>query len=195
MLFGRPLCLWVFQSTLPHGERLKADPEVIRQPRISIHAPARGATAFFHASPPGKYQFQSTLPHGERRSMAIDFSPKQKISIHAPARGATPPPSWGQLPTPDFNPRSRTGSDEAGFFPDQPDGDFNPRSRTGSDACLAGLRRPGLHFNPRSRTGSDCPWRPRCRTPGNFNPRSRTGSDSKSEQIYFCYCYYYIADT
>ena len=46
----------------------RAGAKVIFDSRISIHAPARGAT-----------------------SMAIDFSPKQKISIHAPARGATSP--------------------------------------------------------------------------------------------------------
>ena len=59
--------LFPFQSTLPRGER-----PVLIQPwtpdiKISIHAPARGATSF---------------------SFPIWLD--SKISIHAPARGATP---------------------------------------------------------------------------------------------------------
>ena len=33
-----------FQSTLPRGERLKADSDMLERNTISIHAPARGAT-------------------------------------------------------------------------------------------------------------------------------------------------------
>ena len=54
---------------------------------------------------------------------------------------------------------------------------FNPRSRKGSDHSAA-LRPSRIrHFNPRSRKGSD-PWPGRVETPcRNFNPRSRKGSD------------------
>ena len=55
---------------------------------ISIHAPARGAT---HCTCAGSSHFI--------------------ISIHAPARGATALPSALQGRLPDFNPRSREGSD------------------------------------------------------------------------------------
>ena len=78
-----------FQSTLPHGERHYTTPNDCqtmedfnprsrtgsdggRYPRrayrrISIHAPARGAT-FILVSPRCNSEiFQSTLPHGERR--------------------------------------------------------------------------------------------------------------------------------
>ena len=57
-----------FQSTLPRGERLTELAELSRTLRISIHAPARGATAF-----------PCMLSHSHT------------ISIHAPARGATFP--------------------------------------------------------------------------------------------------------
>ena len=77
---------------------------------ISIHAPARGATAYWWTMRCGS-EFQSTLPRGERRGVpgrenaGMNFNPRsregsddrrtgaenngQKISIHAPARGAT----------------------------------------------------------------------------------------------------------
>ena len=55
-----------FQSTLPRGERLYDIEQYADAPAISIHAPARGATAV-------------TGSHGELLT----------ISIHAPARGAT----------------------------------------------------------------------------------------------------------
>ena len=121
----------IFQSTLPHGERLWREItfnciEAYFNPRsrtgsdrgvvdealpwtISIHAPARGAT--FFVKPGHEVEgFQSTLPHGERPYMnplhtrKEDFNPRSrtgsdrelksiqrfsKISIHAPARGAT----------------------------------------------------------------------------------------------------------
>ena len=78
-----------FQSTLPHGERLALDLISLLLSRISIHAPAWGATSAnshrgtthsisihapawgattFGASSGGSYEFQSTLPHGERQT-------------------------------------------------------------------------------------------------------------------------------
>ena len=57
--------------------------------RVSIHAPARGATGNSHFYSPSMIQFQSTLPHGERQRQ-VRFQPcGGHVSIHAPARGAT----------------------------------------------------------------------------------------------------------
>ncbi len=55
-----------FQSTLPRGERHYPARRTISSSRVSIHAPARGATLFL------KEQFVIG-----------------RVSIHAPARGAT----------------------------------------------------------------------------------------------------------
>ena len=79
---------YLFQSTLPRGERLATSPQSQANKRISIHAPARGATVYFDI---------------DRRNGGI--------SIHAPARGATAilPPFL--LYSSNFNPRSREGSD------------------------------------------------------------------------------------
>ena len=78
----------LFQSTLPHGERPPNPPNNSFNLTVSIHAPARGATA-------GR----------------CFYPPPEAVSIHAPARGATCrwPPS--RRPRNRFNPRSRTGSD------------------------------------------------------------------------------------
>ena len=76
---------------------------------ISIHAPAKGATA-----PPRQagapIRFQSTLPRRERPNL------HEYINNLA-----------------DFNPRSREGSDQAGERQADRGADFNPRSREGSD--------------------------------------------------------------
>ena len=59
---------FIFQSTLPRGERQDDLATVARIDKISIHAPARGATVLL------------------RSSCTVVC-----ISIHAPARGATRP--------------------------------------------------------------------------------------------------------
>ena len=77
-----------FRSTLPHGERRRL--RMLGKPprRVSIHAPARGATL-----------------------SAASVYPSRLVSIHAPARGATAlNPEIRGLST-SFDPRSRTGSD------------------------------------------------------------------------------------
>ena len=98
-----------FQSTLPRGERhgqrrwaaacknfnprsregSDSDGELVDLLKeISIHAPARGAT-----------------------HVATNLTNGAKISIHAPARGATVRGKASDPAYPDFNPRSREGSD------------------------------------------------------------------------------------
>ena len=123
----------LFQSTLPRGERLSAAWIQIRTRRISIHAPARGATLFWRAFSRRQDQFQSTLPRGERLNRIITYVVNIRISIHAPARGAT-------------SQKCRLSPDPA---------NFNPRSREGSDCILFDHVKRINHFNPRSREGSD----------------------------------------
>ena len=81
-------CCTIFQSTLPRGERLKGVTGAEELYKISIHAPARGAT-FLSISHVPRREFQSTLPRGERRLSCQHISASKLISIHAPARGAT----------------------------------------------------------------------------------------------------------
>ena len=79
----------VFQSTLPRGERQDDLATVARIDKISIHAPARGATG--------------------DPTMQIEYM--ISISIHAPARGATILNRCKGGNYENFNPRSREGSD------------------------------------------------------------------------------------
>ena len=121
---------------------------------ISIHAPVKGATS--HMA--GLVAFQA-------------------ISIHAPVKGATcvAPVQVGN--DPDFNPRSREGSDaqycRSGTMPKH----FNPRSREGSDLPHDHSSAKRVDFNPRSREGSDAAMAFHPDITPNFNPRSREGSD------------------
>ena len=105
---------YMFQSTRPRGARLAGifafkrsfcfNPRaregrdlfinlMRRQPRkVSIHAPARGATLCrVHASLSNK--FQSTRPRGARQPRDVAVWRLNTVSIHAPARGATVNPA------------------------------------------------------------------------------------------------------
>ena len=101
----------MFQSTRPHGARHIYTETQVERTRVSIHAPARGATkegndtyrftyCFNPRARTGRdldisgfkrsgIMFQSTRPHGARR--------KQQYPISS---------FWG------FNPRARTGRDD-----------------------------------------------------------------------------------
>ena len=100
-----------FQSTLPRRERLDGALYCGTAIEISIHAPAKGATAGSEIILPRIKEFQSTLPRRERRSCRSarcagstfqstlprrerpcrlsDPLEHHTISIHAPAKGAT----------------------------------------------------------------------------------------------------------
>ena len=189
----------MFQFTLPHGERLVVlDDEGVGN-KVSIHAPAWGATVraeargaavdvSIHAPAWGATRaalravtcgvFQFTLPRGERPCASWRMLTGQSVSIHAPAWGAT---ALQGSPLPD--PRR-----------------FKSRSRVGSDRRPRGRVTTGAGFNSRSRVGSDPPAREtpakrrqfqftlprgerrrRRGRPGRrsrrFNSRSRVGSD------------------
>ena len=82
---------------------------------VSIHAPARGATASLssRASP---FPFQFTRPRGARQyvySVVTD----RVVSIHAPARGATSMVVPPVGPSASFNSRAREGRDKFGLIP------------------------------------------------------------------------------
>ena len=103
--------------------------------RVSIHAPARGATAaavfwrlrssFNPRARAGRDQiprvgglsgrFQSTRPRGARQTLIIDTI-DWAVSIHAPARGATAGVA-ATTSTRSFNPRARAGRDTGSFAP------------------------------------------------------------------------------
>ena len=99
-----------FQSTHPHGVRPVPGGSHRHFPRVSIHAPTRGATSCNQTNTLVNTMFQSTHPHGVRQLITLlsqkpyCFNPRthtgcdkteppalynQTVSIHAPTRGAT----------------------------------------------------------------------------------------------------------
>ena len=105
-----PSCPRPFQSTLPRRERPYT---VIYTPSshwISIHAPAKGATIT-----PLRITASAGIsihaPAKGATSTQKRWKTSRKISIHAPAKGATAAALATHTCRPDFNPRSREGSD------------------------------------------------------------------------------------
>ena len=145
----------IFQSTLPHGER-RPIPSTMRAFRcISIHAPAWGATSAL-GQLSAYVRISIHAPAWGATARRAGWRIVRLISIHAPAWGATPrkpprpiqlkhisihAPAWGAThngtratpASPNFNPRSRMGSDATSHFLRDMTGYFNPRSRMGSD--------------------------------------------------------------
>ena len=79
--------------------------------KISIHAPARGATGI-HWRVPGRRVISIHAPARGATEAGAFLNGASGISIHAPARGATGatrPRASGRIY---FNPRSRKGSDQ-----------------------------------------------------------------------------------
>ena len=121
-----------FQSTHPMRGATKEYRFSEQETKISIHAPARGATCILrHERKRNKFQsthprgvrrtddplptvttgFQSTHPRGVRHAHDAQSVEVLHISIHAPARGATQGDARA-VPCPDdFNPRTREGCD------------------------------------------------------------------------------------
>ena len=121
--------------------------------QISIHAPARGATAI-RALLDLDTLFQSTLPRGERQGHCVR-SEYTAISIHAPARGATAASGQAGGDIQNFNPRSREGSDDL--------------SGSCQRSLVISIHAPARGAT-RMRSSRPCSWY--------FNPRSREGSDN-----------------
>ncbi len=121
-----------FQSTPPRGGRLDRVMMWLDILRVSIHAPARGATHMTDLSSI-PILFQSTPPRGGRPPA---FSPAPWWRCFNPrprAGGDAASVSRRATRTTGFNPRPRAGGD---FAPKQPPNvlkSFNPRPRAGGD--------------------------------------------------------------
>ena len=130
--------------------------------RISIHAPARGATRW------GSGYYSDVM-----------------ISIHAPARGATFRNRYGIL-TGLFQSTLPRGERRLWLWRWHQRIHFNPRSREGSDQGLFlsyKKFRISIHAPARGATGVD--WDMIISTPY-FNPRSREGSDGYTPGGHVC---------
>ena len=122
----------MFQSALPHGERLDTTLPLA----IAL-------------------SFQSALPHGERpdcnqRAPGFQgFNPRSRMGSDVPATS-------GRLPRAMFQSALPHGERLHGCVGlGQVLAGFNPRSRMGSDPTVSTVALGVAGFNPRSRMGSD----------------------------------------
>jgi len=123
---------------------------------VSIHAPARGATA-----------------HGDTRD-GLEL----EVSIHAPARGATRASWWATSRGCSFNPRPRTGGDPNIAAAARAAGMFQSTPPHGGRPDPPDFPRSKPRFQSTPPHGGRLPIGKRGRgPPGSFNPRPRTGGD------------------
>ena len=151
--------------------------------RVSIHAPARGATIAGARRGASRVSFNPRAREGRDMWLGIDEPTKLCVSIHAPARGATARAIAATRRTDRFNPRAREGRDAK--IPSMLNNikvsihapargatrilwllvllcRFNPRAREGRDAGHVRSGGREARFNPRAREGRDVPpvpWR------------------------------------
>ena len=104
---------FAFRSALPHGERPVAAGGLMDAGRVSIRAPARGATIGRSVTVLRRACFDPRSRTGSDIRLDQNAERAPGVSIRAPARGATRPPPWSRICHASFDPRSRTGSDIA----------------------------------------------------------------------------------
>ena len=126
-----------FQSTRPRGARRMVRDCATAERKVSIHAPARGATLGVTVFE-GLGQVSIHAPARGATCRRQDHAYSNIVSIHAPARGATCPrirmPSQRRC----FNPRARAGRDPRRMHARAGSGGFNPRARAGRDPASKG---------------------------------------------------------
>jgi hypothetical protein len=84
-----PRCL-CFNPRARAGRDYSCSARFVFVNKVSIHAPARGATTTGGAAATDATQFQSTRPRGARPTCPWSgIFVSLRVSIHAPARGAT----------------------------------------------------------------------------------------------------------
>ena len=124
-----------FNPRSREGSDIAGNFDVFFRVLISIHAPAKGATIcilnarmwksyfnprsregsdIYHVKANSWHDFISIHAPAKGATQPTNhISREPRISIHAPAKGATSTPSKIRVPTYDFNPRSREGSDKS----------------------------------------------------------------------------------
>ncbi len=175
-----------------------ADPVRLFLIRVSIHAPARGATVAIGAVEADS-QFQSTRPRGARLHFQAGLVAVGAVSIHAPARGATEADAdlldgclFQSTRPRGARPIAADLRDIVTLFQStRPRGArrgitiylsgvacFNPRARAGRDGDAAMVQLVDMvSIHAPARGATDTPrWTRHWK--GSFNPRARAGRDN-----------------
>ena len=151
----RKVTRW-FQSTHPRGVRRRLLEKMTPGGKVSIHAPAWGATAQNPVSDVETYWFQSTHPRGVRHQDAHMPHDAAPVSIHAPAWGATSAQKLGSSSPALFQSTHPRGVRLQGMQICRGVKGFqstHPRGVRRIPRCRPPFRRCG--FNPRTRVGCD----------------------------------------
>ena len=173
-------CMTVFQSTRPRGARRDSSLACRHDSDVSIHAPARGATArcgprdarsrtcFNPRARAGRdsgstvvsrdavERFNPRARAGRDDRCTVHDRRRYRVSIHAPARGATLVTCIAPLAKQSFQSTRPRGARHASRDADHERvWRFNPRARAGRDAWPTRLDGENARFNPRARAGRD----------------------------------------
>ena len=142
-----------FNPRSPHGERRVLSQILVRQLRISIHAPRTGSDVDVQLLIQVRNYFNPRSPHGERltRRRACTDAPLFQSTL--PARGATYLRGSPALPAPISIHAPRTGSDQRAGRCRMRRSHFNPRSPHGERRYSFARRDTQRDFNPRSPHG------------------------------------------
>ena len=112
LLYCKEVCLWISIHAPAKGATAYLE-QYTDFAVISIHAPAKGATIV--ASDSKSATIISIHAPAKGATLELDkLKSYSRISIHAPAKGATGARAYLVSPRRDFNPRSREGSDRIG---------------------------------------------------------------------------------
>ena len=145
---------WIFQSTLPRGERQYFHFCSKMLKKISIHAPTRGATSYTGGYGGSVTDFNPRSHEGSD-CLRSSCSKNCCISIHAPTRGATNGENRYKRIKQFQSTLPRGERQSHHFLLSSSFSYFNPRSHEGSDSDLVMNIYNRNHFNPRSHEGSD----------------------------------------
>ncbi len=167
---------FLFQSTLPQGERLPGSVFIFSIRRFQSTLP-QGERHEERAQRMNTKKFQSTLPQGERHFMLFfnhlkfDFNPRSH-------KGSDASTSVSKSALRYFNPRSHKGSDDENIDYDGIKNNISihapTRGATTSDVCKRFIQLISIHAPTRGATANNdvneiAAW--------DFNPRSHKGSD------------------
>ena len=168
----------MFRSTHPRGVRLGFISGWRDDARVSIHAPAWGATLGDQILPVTEQVSIHAPAWGATRSMQGWLVVAAEVSIHAPAWGATTKSGSTSASTPMFrstHPRgvrpARRGQQarHVGFRSTHPRGVRLSNSAT--------MERSNISFDPRTRVGCDYRTANPLQARVSFDPRTRVGCD------------------
>ena len=123
----------LFQSTHPRGVRLTAFDRAVSRCRVSIHAPARGATRSRCVERAEHLRFNPRTREGcDHKPLTTNHKPII-VSIHAPARGATMTVLLSDSKQNKFQSTHPRGVRQHYRFRFMVSESFNPRTREGCD--------------------------------------------------------------